>query len=98
MGQRYFCEQCNGNFLAVHKLLVESLDACTVTIICSFFRRTHCYMSVYSQGATGLLAEFAVKKFRSHRGVSEVDLATAKKEKDIKDASYISARKGKARV
>ena len=38
-------------------------------VIQCFFQCADRYASVYSQGATGLLAEYAVKKYRSHRSV-----------------------------
>lgn len=41
-------------------------------------------MSVYRLGATGLLAEYAVKKYRSHRAVSSKDLATVTLENEGK--------------
>lgn len=55
-------------------------------------------MSIYSHSVTGLLAEFAVKKYCSHRGVTTKDLVNAKSEKDTRDAKLFSARKGKFRA
>lgn len=57
-------------------------------------------MSVYRQGATGLLAEFAVKQYKSHRGITTKDLAEAEAEakktlvdeKQAKEARMRAAR------
>ena len=80
------------------KLLDMSLDACTVTIIQRFFQCVHQYICIYGQGATGILAEFAVRKYRLHRGVSIKDLAEAKMQKDERDAELFSARNGKEKI
>jgi len=44
-------------------------------------------MSVYTLGATGLAAEYAMKKYKSHRGVSQKDLDTAEEEREARDAA-----------
>lgn len=93
--KRYFRERANGNFKTAQKLFSEALDACPLTIIRRFFRRAYRYMSVYRQGATGLLAEFAVKQYKSHRGITLNDLAAAeskKKEVDAKEAAIAKKR------
>jgi len=75
--KRYFRERATGNFATAQRLIVEALDACPLITIRRFFRRVDRYMSVYRHGATGRLAEFAVKKYRSHRGITKEDLAVA---------------------
>ena len=45
-------------------------------------------MPRYSQGATGLLAEYAVKKYRSHRTVTANDLTKAREEKEKRDLKH----------
>ncbi|KIJ50338.1 hypothetical protein M422DRAFT_245596 [Sphaerobolus stellatus SS14] len=94
--KQYFREHCNGQFKAARKLLDESLDACMVTTIPRFFRRVFHYMSVYHQGPTGLLAEFVVNKYCSHRGVTATDLAAAKEAKKVDDAKFYEKEKQKA--
>jgi len=37
-------------------------------------------MSVYKLGATGISAKYAVKKYKSHHGVSQKDLDAADEE------------------
>ncbi|TFY55036.1 hypothetical protein EVG20_g9466 [Dentipellis fragilis] len=75
--KRYYRERTNGNFQHAKKLLNESLEACLLITMRCFFRRVQRYMSVYDLGATGIAAEYAVKKYASHRGVSQKDLDTA---------------------
>jgi hypothetical protein len=42
-----------------------------------FFRRADQYASVYRHGVTGPVAEFAVKQYRSHRGVKKMETEVA---------------------
>ena len=78
--KRYFHERSNGNFQKGKVLLQEALDACPLVTIRCFFHRVQRYMSVYELGATGMSAEYAVKKYKSHRGVSQKDLDAADEE------------------
>jgi hypothetical protein len=60
---------------------------CPGQVIRRFIRRATRYASVYRLGATGPLADFAVKKYkyRSHRKISLQDLLVAEGEKKVKD-------------
>jgi hypothetical protein len=58
------------------------------------------YASVYRLGATGPIAEFAIKKYRSHRGVcaAESSLAAAEwKAKAEAMSQWLSRAKGKGK-
>lgn len=90
--KRYFRERSNGNFAHGRKLLDESMEACPLVTIRRFFRRAQRYMSVYTLGATGIAAEHAVKKYKSHRGVSQKDLDASEEERKRKDAKIFSGR------
>jgi hypothetical protein len=79
--KREFRDRCNGRFPNSQKLLIEVLDECPVTVIRQFIRRAFRYASVYQLGATGPLADFAVKKYHSHRTVSQRELVEADEEK-----------------
>jgi hypothetical protein len=46
-------------------------------------------MSVYLLGATGLAAEYAVKKYRSHWGISQWDLDAAEEERMTKATALL---------
>jgi hypothetical protein len=82
--KRYFRERSTGRLDLARSLVPTSLDACPLPTIRRFFRRSERYMSVYSLGATGVAAEFAVKKYKSHRGVSQKDLDAAEEERTAK--------------
>jgi len=87
--KRYFRERSNGKFGFGKSLVPISLDACPLVTIRRFFRRSERYISVYSLGATGLAAEYAVKKYRSHRGVSQRDLDAAEEERMAKATTLL---------
>ncbi|KIJ40068.1 hypothetical protein M422DRAFT_257136 [Sphaerobolus stellatus SS14] len=73
--KRLFRASCNGSFPHAKKLLPECLDSCTTETIRHFFRKCWRYMSAYRNGLSGKQAEFAVKKYKSHRRIpDEVDI------------------------
>jgi hypothetical protein len=75
-----FWEHSNRKLTFAKSLVPTSLNACPLVTIRRFFRRSERYISVYSLGATGIAAEYAVKKYKSHRGVSQRDLDAAEEE------------------
>lgn len=79
--KRVFREKCDGDFANSKLLFAETLDACPEDVICRFLRRADRYASVYRLGATGPLADYAVRKYKSHRSVSATDLLVAREEK-----------------
>lgn len=86
--KRYFRERSNGDFRTALKLVHEALDACPLVTIRKFFRQVYRYMSAYREGATGLLAEYAVKQYKSHRAITKTDLIKAEekmKEQNVKE-------------
>ncbi len=82
--KRWFRERSNGEWQKAKDLTAEALRLCPLPTIRRFFRRADRYASVYRLGATGVLAEFAVKRFRSHRGVMAKDLDIAQAEWEAK--------------
>lgn len=82
--KRYFRERTNGTFAHARNLLDEALDACPLPTIRRFFRRASRYLSIYSLGATGVAAEYAARKFKSHRSVRQKDLDEAEQERRAK--------------
>jgi hypothetical protein len=85
--KRYFWERSNGKFDFAKCLIPTSLNACPLVTIRSFFRCSERYISVYSLGATGIAAEYAVKKYKSHWGVSQQDLDAVEEEHMAKAAA-----------
>jgi hypothetical protein len=82
--KRWFRERSNGTWEKAKKLIAEALRLCPLPTIRRFFRRANRYASVYRLGATGPIAEFAVKRFRSHRGVRARDMEVAQAEWEAK--------------
>ncbi|KIJ35649.1 hypothetical protein M422DRAFT_262048 [Sphaerobolus stellatus SS14] len=57
----------DGTFSKAKELVPEVLDSCPVKTIRAFYRKVWCYMNAYRKGLNTKQAEFAVKKYRSHR-------------------------------
>ncbi|KIM30516.1 hypothetical protein M408DRAFT_22012 [Serendipita vermifera MAFF 305830] len=72
------------NFANSKKILTESLDACPGDVIRRYLRRANRYASAYRAGADGPLAEYAAKKFKSHRCITKTDLSLAAAEKEAR--------------
>ena len=87
----YYRERCTGQWQQAKKLWTEALDACPPHVLHRFFQRADRYASVYRLGATGLLAEYAVKKYKAHRSVTETDLTEAKNEFQQRTREFASA-------
>ncbi|KIO19348.1 hypothetical protein M407DRAFT_31019 [Tulasnella calospora MUT 4182] len=95
--KRYFRERSNSDFRTALKLVHEALDACPLTTIRKFFRRVYRYMSAYREGATGLLAEYAIKQYKSHRAITKKDLIEAEEKMKERDAKEFAKGKDLAR-
>jgi hypothetical protein len=80
----YFREHSNGKFSLAKSLVPISLNACPLVTIWRFFHHSEHYISVYSLRATGIAAEYAVKKYKSHQGVSQRDLNAVEEERMAK--------------
>ncbi|POG53581.1 hypothetical protein GLOIN_2v1792152 [Rhizophagus irregularis DAOM 181602=DAOM 197198] len=50
---------------------IESLNSVNLTTIRKFSRKCWCYMDLYRKGIDGKLVEYAIKKYKSHRRISE---------------------------
>ena len=75
--KRWFQEHSNGTWQKAKDLVDQGLRLCPIPTIRHFYQRVDRYASVYRLGATGPIAEFAVKQFRSHRGVRATELVAA---------------------
>jgi hypothetical protein len=78
--KRWFQERSNGTWQKAKNLVAEVLRLCPLPTIRRFFRRADRYASVYRLGATGVVAEFAVKKYHGHRVVRAMELEAATEE------------------
>ncbi|KAI0250190.1 hypothetical protein BJV78DRAFT_1155347 [Lactifluus subvellereus] len=59
----------DGTFPTAKRLVPELLDACPTKVIRAFYHKMWRYMDAYRRGLNARQAEYAVKKYRSHRRV-----------------------------
>ncbi|KZT23214.1 hypothetical protein NEOLEDRAFT_1069814, partial [Neolentinus lepideus HHB14362 ss-1] len=59
----------DGTFPTAKRLVPEILDSCPTNTIRAFFRKAWRYMDAYRRGLNAKQAEFAVKKYHSHRRI-----------------------------
>ena len=53
------------------KIVPKALDSVSLITIRKFARKSWRYMDIYRKAISGKLAEFAVKKYKSHRRVPD---------------------------
>jgi len=64
-------ELCDFSFVNLRNRVPLILEEVPISSIRAFFRRAWRYISAYSLGLDGMVADSAVKKCKSHRKISE---------------------------
>jgi len=62
---------CDYSWTGLQRTVPLSLASVSLTIIRRYARKAFRYIDIYQKGLTGQAAEFAVKKYRSHRRVPD---------------------------
>lgn len=69
--KRYARDRCDYKWSSLQKVVPEALDSVPLITIRKYAQKSWRYMDIYRKGITGKLAEYAVKKYKSHRRVPD---------------------------
>ena len=69
----YTRNNCDYTFREFPNTIIPAFHCVTVDNIRKYFRKSRDYAHAYRQGHTGLEADVAVKEYKSHRRVSELE-------------------------
>ena len=69
--KRHARENCNYSWAGLKQIVPQSLESVPLVTIRKFARKAWRYMDLYQKGIDGKLAEYAVKKYKSHRRIPD---------------------------
>jgi hypothetical protein len=69
--KRHARENCDYSWIGLKQIVPISLESVSLVTIRRIARKAWRYMDLYQKGISGKLAEYAVKKYRSHRRISD---------------------------
>ncbi len=67
----HYHEVFKSTFTEAKQIAIQSLDACPIETIWHFINWSWCFMSAYCLGLTGKVAEWVVRKQKSHCSVTQ---------------------------
>ncbi|CAB4417188.1 unnamed protein product [Rhizophagus irregularis] len=77
--KRYARENCDYSWSSLQRVVPVALESVDTIMIRKFARKAWRYMDLYRNGITGKLAEYAAKKYKSHRCIPDYVLVELNK-------------------
>ena len=77
--KKYARENCNYSWSSLQRVVPVALESVDIILIRKFARKAWRYMDLYRNGITGKLAEYAAKKYKSHRCIPDYVLVELNK-------------------